>query len=164
MILFGIRKDHKVKCTDGTVIDMPCILPAHRAQLEDWQRIKPGKFVKMKITHERELNHHNQLFAIMAFTFENLPEGLMDINSFDCFREWVLLKIGYALAFMAGGQAYIKAKSISFQECDQIEFMDKVYNPGINFCSELLGMSRDEIITASQEWREKKLLYSSRRE
>lgn len=160
----GLRKDIKMRLTSGDVMLMPCIVPAYRAELDDWQRVKAGKVLRVKITHERETAYHNQFFAILAFTYENLPEQYAELSSFDMFRYWILVKIGYAEVRMIDGITYSRARSLSFIECDQGDFMAKVYNPGINYCAGLLGMSFEELLRASNEWKENKKLYSSRQE
>jgi hypothetical protein len=164
MILFGIRKDQNVRYKDGTALALPCILPAYRAQYEEWQKLPIGKILKNVVTQERELNHHNQFFALCAFTFENLPEDYpIKPTQFEIFRKWVLCEIGYCEIIVSNDVIHKIPYSLGFEHVDEITFMSKVWWPGIDYCGKVLGMSREEIMAASQEWRENKKLYSGGR-
>ena len=160
----AIRKDKKVIMPDGTEAMIPCLVPAYKAQWDEWTKLKQGQILSVNVKLSRKIEHHNQFFAILMFTYENLPEEYGAIRSFDIFRAWLMLEIGWVNAFKQGGEIRQVPKSISFSDVDQVEFMANVYLPGIRKCADILGMTFDEVLAASEEFRHKKQLYSSRTE
>lgn len=146
----AIRKDWTVNGKDGALV-VPSIIPAYRSEFPEWAKVPAGTVVRARIVKPRKITHHNQLFAILQYTFDNLPEGYESIKTFEVFRSWVLLEIGWCDVVKVGGEVRTIVRSIAFDAVGQDDFLAHVYKPTIDYCAALIGMPVEDIMQASQE-------------
>ena len=141
---------------------MPALVPAFRSEFETWTKVPEGKQLKIKVTRPRtaEKNYHDQIMAVLHFTYMNFPEYKYKFKTFRLFRKWVYIKIEF-VDILEGpdGQVYKWPRSVAFDKLDHLEFMKAVYNPGLDYCANILQMSRADLIAASIEYGFNRKLY-----
>lgn len=117
------------------------IIPLHDSDYEEFQRLKPNKDYKFKVTSPRNYKFHKKFFALINLGFQNSEHG--DMN-FEAFRAYVIMKSGYYSEIITPtGKMYLP-DSINFASMDEIEF-EKLYSASINVIIKILGCTTKEI-------------------
>ncbi len=160
----SIKKKIRFRNSDGEVIEQFPLFPASRSELEDWDKIPVGKILKTTVTQSRESgsNYHDQFMAVLRFSFYNWPENKFKFKTFTLFRKYVLIKIEWTEILSDGVEQWMIVKSMKFEEVDQIEFMEAIYNPGMAFIEQILGMGRKELIEASLNYSYNRKLFQGK--
>ena len=127
---------------------MPVLIPGYRGELKKFKRFKEGVPMTAEVKQVRSNNYHSQFFAVMNFVFHNLPESFQ-FQHIEQFREWTLYEVGFTEVYKVNGIIKTSARSIKKSEVDEIEFMDRVYNPAFERWQIILGMDRAALIEGS---------------
>ena len=162
MELTGIRKDIRFQNSQGIRQVMPALVPAFRSEFETWTKVPEGKQLKIKVTRPRsaEKNFHDQIMAVLHFTYMNWPEAKYKFKTFDLFRKWLYIEIEFVDVLEGpDGKVYKIPRSVAFDKLDHLEFMSSVYNQTLDYCGDVLKMSRDDLIAASIEYGYNRKLY-----
>lgn len=138
----------------GQSIQMPTVVPAMRHSFDDWNKLPLDKILNVVITGSREtgINYHQQLFAIINYTYENFNEYKYNFQTSELFRKWLFIQIEFVDVVKYNNEIIKMPRSIAFEEIDQIAFMDEVYNPALHYCAGALLMSRDDLVNASIQY------------
>lgn len=160
----GIKKILKFVNKEGITINMPAVVPAYRSDFDDWYKLPNEKLFKLNITQSRSDNKnlHDQFMAIIFFTYNNFPEYKYNFRTSRLFKLWLFVKIEFVDIVSYGNQIIKFPKSIEFDKTDHLEFMEMVYNPGLDYCANVLNMSRDDLINASIEYGYNRALYKGK--
>lgn len=110
---------------------------------EDSQRfldaLPNGQGIAFDARVRRNVRFHRKLFALLRLTFDawEPPAAIdgMDLRkSFEAFREDMLILAGHREeSWGLDGNLRLRARSISFAECDEVEFAD-VYSRVLDVC------------------------------
>jgi hypothetical protein len=105
------------------------------------KRFKFGEIAELDNTQRRNPKFHAKFFAILNLTFQN-----QDITQdFATFREVVTIHAGYfTWVKLLDGMEMKRAKSISFEKMDDLEF-EGLYNEVFNICLSILGCKSEEL-------------------
>jgi len=109
------------------------------------QKLKTNVWYSCKLKEPRNPVFHAKIFALMKITLSNLPES-SNLNRLD---EYGLIKaieheIGETeIEQKLDGEIILKAKSISFENMDNIEFAE-LYKKIVAVCETLVGEVIDQ--------------------
>ena len=162
----AVKRVIKYTNDEGARVEIPALVPAHRADFEDWLALKDSTIYNANITRSRaqESNYQDQFFAILFFTWFNWPEAKRGFKTSELFRKFVMYKIEAGDLVGIRGDAVFIPWSLAYDntELDHDKFMASVYNPGLDFCSDSLGMDREELVKKSIEFGYNRALYSGK--
>lgn len=116
------------------------LIPMGEPEAESLKKIKSGDVVKCKVVRMRNPQFHRKGFSLLHLCYDKFCEGLVEAEykgvkakaSFDTWREgFVILAGHYDVTFNVRGELKLKAKSLSFANCEEHEF-EKIYSDLIN--------------------------------
>lgn len=102
----------------------------------DWQqsrRLRQGSDVCCTITQPRNLRFHRKFFALLAITFDNLPERLQQsagLTTIEALLSAIKFDLGHFDVVRIRGHDYIRPRSISFAQMSQPAF-EHFYNAAV---------------------------------
>lgn len=114
--------------------------------------LKIGKVYKADIVHPRNIDFHRKFFALLNVGYANTKMEdriTKEPPSFDQYRKYVTMKVGYANVFHTDKGMMCEAQSISFSKMDEEAFQD-LYKKVLQFIINDTG--------ATEEFIEKELL------
>lgn len=99
------------------------------------QRIKANTDVWCELRVARDPIRHKRYFALLTLTFENQER----YTNFEIFRKAVQIAAGHVEEIITlDGEVILQAKSICFEDLDEIGF-SKVYTETLTVCAKILG-------------------------
>ncbi|MFA5177252.1 MAG: DUF1367 family protein [Candidatus Omnitrophota bacterium] len=123
------------------------LCPASRYDEDQIARIREGETVHVELTKKRNLGFHRRFFALINYVFENqdkykiVEDLLIEIK----------LKTGhYAEHVTLKGNVIYVPKSISFAQCDEIEFRT-FYEKAIDICLNIIEGETKESLEKNVE-------------
>ena len=115
---------------------------------EQLSKLKVGQDYKVKVTKPRNVKFHRKFFALVKFTFVNLPEKwAKHIKSQEVLLQEIKLATGHVDVFVSvSGERYYVPKSINFAKMDDIAF-EEFYKSALDFvCGALMKEVPQEVI------------------
>lgn len=117
------------------------LVPMDDAEAEKTRRWKAGGVVRGEFVLMRNGPFHRKMFSLLQVAYEAFCEsvgggvehkGELVKPSFDVFREDLVIMAGhYEVSVGIDGSVRVKAKSLSFANCDQERF-ERIYSDVIN--------------------------------
>ena len=104
-------------------------------------KYKEGEIIE--IDHKKARNHafHRQFFALLKVGFELQTSFIAP----EWWREWITIKAGYFESCQSPtGEWMIRAKSISFEKMDNLEF-EKLYKDVSNAIIEVCHITAEQL-------------------
>ena len=152
MDILLVRKNVKFKMPTGESGEIPCLLPAFTHQYEAIRKLPMGRVIdcKAKISRNNKLNQ--KYHALINYVYDNLDSSLYDFKNIGQFEEWIKFEVGFTEVYTVNGKVRAYARSSAFSNCDEVTFENELYNPAMFLFSKILGMTIDEIETASLEY------------
>ena len=107
------------------------LIPADDAAERLLSSIRPGQGISVEARKARNIRFHRKFFALLRLAYEHWEELSEGVSwkgrkvrpSFEQFREDVLILSGYYDAYYTiHGSVRLRARSISFANCDEHEF------------------------------------------
>ena len=115
------------------------LYPADEISEEAIRQIPPGEVVRITWARERNPKFHNKMFGLLRAGFANQE----CFSSFEMFREWALIKAGWAdVAIAPDGKAVVRAKSISFSSVDEDKFAE-IYSAVLDVLFKEFGTTQE---------------------
>jgi len=145
------RKNIKFKMGDGTVVDMPCLIPAFRHQFDAIRKLPMDRVIDCKAKVSRNAKLNQKFWSITNFVFDNLPEDY-EFRTIEQFVDWIKLEVGFTEVYKVAGKVRVYGRSIAFSNCDELSFRDKFYNPALALYAQILGIPVEEIEINSIEY------------
>lgn len=143
---------NRIKTTGGDILDVPCLVPAYRNQAAAMRKLKPDRIIEINTKISRDPRLHRHLWAVINFTYDNLPEGY-SLKSIEQFMDYIKIKVGFVDTYKILGQVYARPRSMAFGNLDdENEFRNNLYNPAIEFCAGILKMPREDLINSSLDY------------
>jgi hypothetical protein len=143
----------KIYYTRSDGVKVPCLVPAYRSEMETWNKIPENEIAECTLIFGIQGNYYGQLHAVSQYCFDNAPISYNQVKNYDSWRSIVSLKIGWVNHFVLSGEVIQTPKSWKKQEMNgQEEFMTKLYNPAMDWFCDLLKMTREDLIRASQSY------------
>lgn len=111
------------------------MVPADPAAEEFVRSIKAGAGMVVEVKKARNIRFHRKFFSLLQLAFdvwephgERTWNGMAVRKDFERFREDITILAGhYDVSYGLDGNVKLAAKSISFGNCDDLEF-ERVYN------------------------------------
>jgi hypothetical protein len=118
------------------------LLPVYDSDLENYCKIPMNEEFEIEYTKKRNLKFHKKYFALMKLAFENQQ----DYRNLNDMRRDITIASGYydESVSLITGEIIKIAKSISFSNCDEIEFSE-LYEKTKDTISKWLGISDENI-------------------
>jgi len=97
---------------------------ADEAAVELMRKFKVGGVYRADVVKPRSYQHHKLAMALMSLTYENLPDEYVHRwKSFNEFRYGVAVDAGHCIEIVSpNGELFKQARSISYDELDEVEF------------------------------------------
>lgn len=123
--------------------------PSFDVDMEVYIKIPVGETWEIEYKKVRNYEFHKKFFALIKLAFDN-QEAYKLINSM---REDLIIHAGYSYedTNFITGEVKTKAKSIAFQNMDEIEF-SKLYESVKNVISQWLGLENENIDLEIQQY------------
>ncbi|RMD61674.1 DUF1367 family protein [Candidatus Parcubacteria bacterium] len=111
------------------------LVPADDAAEQLLDSIRPGQGISVEARKARNIRFHRKFFALLRLAYDHWQEisdgiewkGRKVRPTFEQFREDVLILAGYYNAYYTlHGSVRLRARSISFANCDEREF-ERIY-------------------------------------
>lgn len=122
------------------------LLPHNEETREYVSKLQVGTVISADIKKARNYENHKRFFAFIKITFD-MQEFFTEIEAY---RYWLTMKCGWFDTIVApNGFTIFKAKSISFESMDEIEF-NKLFSSAIDVFLESFGkdVSYDDLLQA----------------
>lgn len=116
------------------------LIPISEDEADKLDRFRMGETIKGNFTVMRNSQFHRKFFSLLQLCFEKFKEGVGHAEykgqpATPCFDTWrqqfVILSGHYDVTFDIKGHIRLKAKSLSFANCNQEEF-EVIYSDLIN--------------------------------
>lgn len=109
-------------------------IPADDPSRETWKRYKLGEEYRADIVKPRNYKFHKLCFALLSLTFENQEQ----YDQFNLFRKMVAIEAGHVeIVTSPDGELFPQAKSLSYDEMDDIEF-GELFPKMMDVCARIL--------------------------
>lgn len=110
--------------------------PADEPSREIWKKYKLGQVYRSDIVKPRNYKFHCLCFALLNLTFENQEQ--YDPEHFNPFRKMIAIEAGhYEEVVSRDGEVWKQAKSISYDELDDVEF-EALFPKMMGVCGQIL--------------------------
>jgi hypothetical protein len=110
-------------------------------------KVKQGEVVRCKKIDRRNYEFHKKFFALISFTFHNLPvqyDG--NFVDEDDLREELLKAVGWKRTYTNfKGVQETRAKSVSYDSVGQEKF-EKIYNRVLDVVCRMVGVEETDIM------------------
>jgi len=118
------------------------ILPVYESDLENYCKIPLNEEFEIEYVKKRNLKFHKLYFALMKLAFENQQ----DYRNLNDMRRDIAIVSGFydEVTNLITGEILKVAKSISFVNCDEIQF-NEIYNSSKDVISKWLSISNETI-------------------
>lgn len=118
------------------------LVPLTDSDKSKFSKIGQGEICQVEIDRKRNTLFHRKFFAMLNIGFENQDT----FNSFDIYREYILIAIGFCEVFiLPNGLPNYKAKSISYEKLPDNSDFEKVYNDALSFIANRLSLTNEEL-------------------
>jgi Protein of unknown function (DUF1367) len=116
------------------------LIPINDDEASKMTRFKTGDTIRGEFTVMRNGAMHRKAFSLLQLCYEKFCDnvapaeykGVAAAPDFDLWREQFTILAGhYTVAFDIRGRIKLKAKSLSFAKCNQVEF-EEIYSSLIN--------------------------------
>lgn len=123
--------------------------PCYDSDYEIYSKISIGEEIEIDYKKKRNLKFHKKYFALMKLAFENQQ----DYRTMEDLRRDITITAGYydEVRNKLTGEIYKLAKSISFAQCDEIEFSE-IYEKTKDVISRWLGIDNQTIDEEIQQY------------
>lgn len=127
---------------DGNKISIPALFAAYEDQERFLYKLPKDTVITIKTTVSRNLKLHKMVWAIINYTYDNLPVDY-EFPSVACFVDWIKLSVGFTDVYKISGNVRVVPKSISFAQCDETEFKQNFFDPAVEFIAKVLKLEGD---------------------
>lgn len=131
-------------------------IPADEPSRETWKRYKLGEEYRADIVKPRNYKFHKLCFALLNLTFDNQEQ--YEPTQFNLFRKMVAIEAGHVeYVTSPDGEIFPQAKSLSYDEMDDIEF-EQLFPKMMDVCATIMHnmdkkeLAREVEIYASQHY------------
>lgn len=123
--------------------------PAYESDYDAFKKMPVNETFQIEYTKGRNVLFHRKFFALLKLAFENQ----IDYRTIEDLRRDLIITSGYYEEQInkITGECYKTAKSISFSNCDELEF-NEIYNAVKNVISRWLGVTNEEIENEIQQY------------
>lgn len=114
--------------------------PAYESDYEAFKKMPVNETFTIEYTKGRNIMFHRKFFALLKMAFENQS----DYRTMEDLRRDLIITAGFydEQINKITGECYKTAKSISFANCDELEF-NEIYNAVKNVISKWLGIENE---------------------
>jgi hypothetical protein len=129
--------------------------PSYKQQVEIWKTLKDDVdyIIEVYEADPDEKNYRGQLEAIIRFAFDTWPtDQYKNRSQIWEFRQHLKIECGFVKTYIINKKAITECKSFSPRKTGHKKFLDQAYNPILDFIGDTLGMTREELIEASQDY------------
>ena len=110
--------------------------PADEHSREIWKKYKLGEEYRADVVKPRNYKFHKLCFALLQMTFENQEQYHQ--NQFNLFRKMVAIEAGHVeYVTSPDGEQLPQAKSLSYDEMDDIEF-EQIFPKLMDVCATVM--------------------------
>lgn len=115
------------------------LVPADEQSAAFLTLLRNGEGIEFDARVTRNAKFHRKAFKLFRLAFETWAEQKRDEReetavAFERFREWLLILAGHSDEFFfPDGSMQVRARSISFEDCDEMEFND-IYSRVLDVC------------------------------
>lgn len=110
--------------------------PSDAPSRETWKKFKLGDTYRSDVVKPRNYRFHCLCFALLNLTFENQEQ--FSPEEFNLFRKMVAIEAGhYEEVTSRDGEIWKQAKSLSYDELDDVEF-EALFPKMMNVCASIL--------------------------
>jgi len=121
--------------------DMFGLTPLYPSDYDNKKKLPYGWEGVVDVKIERNYKFHKKYFALLNMAFHNQEK----YDNFEFFRGLVIVEAGYYTETVATWGVYRQAKSISFDNMDELEFKE-LYKKTLDVISKFLRIPEDDII------------------
>ncbi len=151
MEILVTRRNRNYIMPGGQRKNLPALFPAYESQEPLLNKLPEKTIISIKTRVPRNLKRHNMIWAIINFTYDNLPETYI-FPTIETFVEWLKITVGFVEVYSVNGICRTAGRSISFALCDETEFKMKFFDPALDVMADILGISTQELEDRSKEY------------
>lgn len=116
------------------------LVPLYPADFDEKRKLKLGEDYECDIHNPRNIGFHRKFFALINIGHENTKLDM----PFDVYREYMLIKSGFFVAYETPKGLFYTAKSISFSAMSQDQF-EEVYSRVLDKIIADIGLTKPEL-------------------
>jgi hypothetical protein len=124
--------------------------PYYPSDRERFNKIENNRIIEVEMKQPRNKKHHDKFRALLRFAFHHWTEG--EYGSPDELAEALKYEVGHTRTVrLLDGTPVREARSLSFSECDQLEF-NEVYERIVDVIARKLDTTSDEVKLGLQDF------------
>jgi len=116
------------------------LVPLYPSDFDEKRKLHLGEDYECDIRNPRNVGFHRKFFALLNVGHENTKLDM----PFDAYREYMLIKAGYFIAYQTPRGVFYTPKSISFSSMSQDQF-EEVYSRILDKIIEDVGITKEDV-------------------